>query len=81
LFAAFCFFSLFHWSLAFWEENRLRVFENRALRRAFGTKREEVTGGRRELLNEELHNLYTCRRILNLIFYMCYMGEKLGLLP
>jgi hypothetical protein len=36
-----------------------RVFENRVLRRIFGTEREEVAGGWRRLHNEELHNLYT----------------------
>jgi hypothetical protein len=35
------------------------VYENRALRRLFGPKREEVSGGWRRLHNEELHNLYT----------------------
>jgi hypothetical protein len=39
------------------EEHRLRVFENRVLRRIFGAKRDEVTGGWRKLHNEELHNL------------------------
>jgi hypothetical protein len=33
------------WSLTLREENRLRVFENRVLRRIFGPKRDEVTGG------------------------------------
>jgi hypothetical protein len=33
------------WSLTLREERRLRVFENRALRRIFGPKRDEVTGG------------------------------------
>jgi hypothetical protein len=37
----------------------LRVFENRVLRRIFGPKRDEVTGGWRKLHNEELHNLYS----------------------
>jgi hypothetical protein len=37
------------------EEHRLRVFENRVLRRIFGSKRDEVTGGWRKLHNEELH--------------------------
>jgi hypothetical protein len=32
------------WSLTLREENRLRVFENRVLRRIFGPKRDEVTG-------------------------------------
>jgi hypothetical protein len=35
------------------------VFENRVLRRIFGQKRDEVTGGWRKLHNEELHNLYS----------------------
>jgi hypothetical protein len=39
------------------EEQRLKVFENRVLRRIFGLKRDEVTGGRRKLHNEELNNL------------------------
>jgi PAS domain-containing protein len=38
------------------EEHRLRVFENRVARRIFGLKRDEVTGGLRKLLDEELHN-------------------------
>jgi hypothetical protein len=41
------------------EEHRLRVFENRVLRRIFGPKRDEVTGEWRKLHNEELHNLYS----------------------
>jgi hypothetical protein len=36
------------------EEQRLREFENRVLRRIFGPKTDEVTGGRRKLYNEEL---------------------------
>jgi hypothetical protein len=43
------------------------VFENRALRRIFGPKRDEVTGGWRKLHNEELHNLYSSPSILILI--------------
>jgi hypothetical protein len=39
------------------EELRLKVFKNRVLRRIFGLKRDEVTGGWRMLHNEELHNL------------------------
>ncbi|PNF43171.1 hypothetical protein B7P43_G15655 [Cryptotermes secundus] len=42
------------WSLTLREEHRLRVFENRLLRRIFGSKRDEVTGGWRKLQNEEL---------------------------
>jgi hypothetical protein len=40
------------------EEHRLRVFENRVLRRMFGPKRNEVTGEWRRLHNEELNDLY-----------------------
>jgi hypothetical protein len=47
------------WSLTIREEHRLRLFENRVLRRIFGPKRDEVTGERRKLHNEELHNLYS----------------------
>ena len=38
---------------------RLRVFENRVLRRIFGPKRDEVTRERRKLHNEELNDLYS----------------------
>jgi hypothetical protein len=47
------------WSLTLREEHRLRVFDNMMLRRIFGPKRDEVTGGWRKLHNEELHNLYS----------------------
>jgi hypothetical protein len=47
------------WSLTLREEHGLRVFENRVLRRIFGPKRNEVTGGWRKLHNEELRNLYS----------------------
>jgi hypothetical protein len=40
------------------EENRLRVFENRVLRKIFGPKRDEVIGGWSKLYDEGLHNLY-----------------------
>jgi hypothetical protein len=47
------------WSLTLREEHRLRVFENRVLRRIFGSKGDEVTGGWRNLHNEELRDLYS----------------------
>jgi hypothetical protein len=47
------------WSLTLTEGHRLRVFENKVLRRIFGPKRDEVTGEWRKLYNEELHNLYS----------------------
>jgi hypothetical protein len=43
------------------------VFENRVLRRIFGPKRAEVTGGWRKLHNEELHNLYSFPSIIRMI--------------
>jgi hypothetical protein len=46
------------WSLTLWEVRRLRVFENRVLRRIFGPKREE-DGSWRKLHNNELHSLYS----------------------
>jgi len=49
------------------EEHRLRVFENRVLRRIFGLKRDEVTGEWRRLYNEELNDLYSSPNIARLI--------------
>ena len=51
------------WSLTLTEERRLRVFENRALRRIFGPKRDEITGEWRKLHNEELNDLYSSSNI------------------
>jgi hypothetical protein len=45
------------WSLTLREEQRLRVFENRVLRRIFGPKRAEASGDWRRLHNEELNDL------------------------
>jgi hypothetical protein len=49
------------------EEHRLRVFENRVLRRIFGPKSDEVTGECRKFLNEELRDLYSSPSILRII--------------
>jgi hypothetical protein len=49
------------------EEHRLRVSENRMLRRIFGPKRDEVTGGWRKLHNGDLHNLYSSPSIMRMI--------------
>jgi hypothetical protein len=49
------------------EEYRLRVFENRMLRRIFGRKRDEVTGEWRKLHDEELHNLYSSPNIIRMM--------------
>jgi len=46
------------WSLTLREESRLKVFQNRVLRRIFGTKRDKVIGECRKLHNEELNDLY-----------------------
>jgi hypothetical protein len=55
------------WSLTLREEHRLRVFENRVLRRPKLDQRDEVTGGWRKLHNEELHNLYSSSSIIKMI--------------
>jgi hypothetical protein len=49
------------------EERRLRVSENRVLRRMSGPKREKVVGGWRRLYNEKLRNLYPSRNIIRVI--------------
>jgi hypothetical protein len=55
------------WSLAVKEEHKLRVFENRVLRRIYGPKRDGVTGGWRKLHNEELHTLYSSASKIRII--------------
>jgi hypothetical protein len=49
------------WTVILREEHRLRVFDNRALGRILEPRKGEVTGGGRELHNEELHNLYSSK--------------------
>ena len=51
------------WSLTLREEHKLRVLENRVLRRIFGAKRDEVTGEGRKLHNGELNVLYSSPNI------------------
>jgi hypothetical protein len=71
-------------SLTVREEHKLRVLENRVLRRIIGPKRDEVTGGWRKLHNEELHNLYSSPSIIRIIKskrmrwaeHVARMGEK-----
>jgi hypothetical protein len=73
------------WSLILREEHRLRVFENRVLRRIFGPKREE-DGSWRKLHNNELHSLYSSPNIVRVIKsrgmrwagYLARMGEGRG---
>jgi hypothetical protein len=60
------------------------MFENRALRRIFGPKRNEVTGKWRKLHNEQLHNLYSSPDIIRQIktrkmrwaWHAAWMGEE-----
>jgi len=55
------------WSLTLREELRLRVFENRVLRRIFGPKRDEVTGEWKKLYTEKLSVLYYSPNIVRVI--------------
>jgi hypothetical protein len=72
------------WSLTLREEHRLRVFENKVLRRIFGPKRDEVAAGRRKLHNEELRDLFSSPSIVRIIKsrrmrwarHVARMGEK-----
>jgi hypothetical protein len=72
------------WSLTLRGDPRLRVFENRVLRRIFGRKRDEVTGKWRRLRDEELIDLYCSPNIVRVIKsrknrwvgYVARMGKK-----
>jgi hypothetical protein len=55
------------WSLILREEHRLRVVENRVLRRIFGPKGNQMIGGRRKLHNEELRDLCSSRSIVRIV--------------
>jgi hypothetical protein len=55
------------WSLTLREERKLRVFENKVLRRIFGPRRDEVRGAWRRLHNEELNDLYCSPNIVRVI--------------
>jgi hypothetical protein len=55
------------WSLTVREVHRLRVFENRVLRRIFGPKSDEVTGEWRKLHNEGIHDLYSSPSLIRKI--------------
>jgi hypothetical protein len=68
------------WPLTLRVEHRLKVFENKVLRRIFGPKRDEVTRGLRKLHNEELRDLYSCRiiksRRMRWAGHIARMGEN-----
>jgi hypothetical protein len=74
------------WTLTLREECRLRVFENRVLRRIFGPKRDEVTGEWRRLHNKELYAVYSSPNIIRVIKsrtlrwtgHVARMGERRG---
>jgi hypothetical protein len=55
------------WSLTLREKSRLRIFENKVLRRIFGPKRDEITGEWRRLQNKELYALYYSLNIIQVI--------------
>jgi hypothetical protein len=62
-------------SLTLREGHRVRVFENRVLRRIFVPKRDEVTGGWRKLHNEELCDLYSCIIRMSKSMRFRWMGQ------
>jgi hypothetical protein len=74
------------WSLTLREERRLRVSENRVLRRIFGPKRDEVTREWRKLHSEKLNDLYSSPNIFRVIKsrrmrwaeHVACMGERKG---
>jgi hypothetical protein len=73
-------------SLILREEHRLRVFGNRVLRNIFGSQRDEITGERRRLHNEELYDLYSSPNIIRVIKarrmrwvgHVARMGDRRG---
>jgi hypothetical protein len=74
------------WSLTLRKERRLRMFENRVLKKVFGPKRDEVTGKWRKLHNEELNDLYFLPNIVRVVKsrrmkwagHVARMGEDRG---
>jgi hypothetical protein len=76
-----------NWPFTLRVERRLRVFENRVLRRIFGPKRGEGTGELRKVHNKELNDLYSSSNIVRVIKsrrmkwagHVARMGERRGL--
>jgi len=73
------------WSFTLKEERRLRVFENRVLRKIFGPKRDKITGEWGKLHNEELNDLSSSPNIVRVIKsrtrlqgHVVRMGERTG---
>jgi hypothetical protein len=74
------------WSLILREEHRLRMFQNRVLRRMFGLKRDAVIGGWKKLHNKEFHNLYSSPSIIRLMKsrrmrwagHVAHVGKKMN---
>jgi hypothetical protein len=72
------------WSLTLRDKHRMRVFENRVLRRILGPKSDEVTGEWRKLPSEELHILFSFPNIIRHIKsrrmrwaeHVAWMGEE-----
>jgi hypothetical protein len=62
------------------------MFESRELRRIFGPKKNEITGGWRNVHNEELHNLYFSPKVIRMVtsrkmswaWHVAHMGEKMN---
>jgi len=75
------------WSLTLREERKLRVFENRVLRKIFGPRRDEVMGEWWRMHNEELNDLYSSPNIVRVLKsrrmkwagHLSHMGEERGL--
>ena len=80
------FYGLETWSLSLREECKLRVFEERVLRRIFGSRRDEVIGEQRKLHNEDVNDLYSSSDIVRVIksrrmrwtVHVVCMGERRG---
>ena len=66
------------WSLTLREERKLRVFENKVLRRIFGPRRDDVTGEWRRLHNAELNYLYSSPNIVRVIKWRRMRWVKRG---